>query len=147
MTEQVYGIRDQYINGSGRLFGGVLVAWIDELASIVARRHARKDVTTVTIDQVNFKAPAYEGDMVVLRGKLTYTGHTSMEIKVDTYREALTGKRDLINTAYLVLVALDEEEKPVVVPQLIIESEEEKREWAAGEKRYKLRQKRRVEGY
>lgn len=146
-TEQVYIIRSQHINPQGRLFGGYLMQWIDEMAGIVSRRHSGKSVTTASIDNLSFKAGAYQNDMVVLVGKLTYVGRTSMEVRVDTYVEDYDGKRKNINRAYVVMVAMDENENPVKVPGLVIETEAERAEWLAGEKRYQLRKQRRVEGF
>ena len=82
--------------------------WIDEMAGIVARRHAGTIVTTACVDNLNFKAGAYLGDVVVLIGKMTYVGKTSMEVRIDTYVEAADGTRKIINRAYEVMVALDE---------------------------------------
>ena len=112
LTEQQYLISPAYINHYGRLFGGHLLKWIDELAGIVATRHCGAIVTTAAIDNLQFLAPAYTGDMVVLRGMLTAVGRTSMEIRVDTYREALDGTREQINRAYIEMVAIDREGKP-----------------------------------
>lgn len=147
MTEQVYNIRPHQINAAGRLFGGALMSWIDELAAIVAMRHAQTHVTTAAIDNLNFKAGAYQGNMVVLRGRLTFVGSTSMEVQVETFTEALSGERKLINRAYLILVALDENQEPICVPKLTVETEEEIANWKAGEKRYALRKQRKIEGY
>ncbi|MDD3218240.1 MAG: acyl-CoA thioesterase [Lachnospiraceae bacterium] len=146
-TEQVYIIRSQYINGFGRLFGGYLTQWIDELAGIVTRRHSGMEVSTASIDNLNFKAGAYQNDMVVLVGKLTYVGRTSMEVRIDTYVENQQGQRININRAYLVMVAIDKEGKAQEVPGLIVETESEKAEWQGGEKRYQLRKQRRKEGF
>ena len=71
-TENTYLIMNKHINGYGRHFGGVLMQWIDEMAGIVAYRHAGTIVTTACVDNLNFKAGAYLGDTVVLIGKLTY---------------------------------------------------------------------------
>ena len=109
LTEQTYLLMHRHINGYGRLFGGQLLMWIDELAGIVAR--------------------------------------SSMEVRVDTYVETLDGMRHVINRAYVVMVAIDEEGKAVPVPGLIVETESEKAEWEAGEKRYQLRKQRRLEGF
>jgi acyl-CoA hydrolase len=147
MTEQVFIIRTQYINGFGRLFGGVLMQWMDELAGIVARRHCGMCVTTAAVDNLNFKSGAYLNDMVVLIGKLTYVGKTSMEVRVDAYIEGDDGKRRSINHAYIVMVAIDENGCPVRVSGVEIETEKEKKEWDGGEKRYQLRKQRRIEGY
>lgn len=146
-TEQVYIIRSQHINSYGRLFGGYLMQWMDELAAIVSRRHCGSEVTTAAVDNLNFKAGAYMGDMVALVGKLVYVGRTSMEVRIDAYVEDQTGIRRNINRAYIVMVAVDQEGRAVEVPRLDIETETERAEWAGGEKRYQLRKQRRIEGY
>ena len=108
-TEQSYLLMHRHINGYGRLFGGQLVAWIDELAGLVGRRHCGHEITTACIDNLNFKHPAFLNDTVVLVGRVTYVGRTSMEVRVDTYVEELaTGIRKMINRAYVVMVAIDE---------------------------------------
>ncbi|MCI5994833.1 MAG: acyl-CoA thioesterase, partial [Blautia sp.] len=78
---------------------------------------------------------------------LTYVGSSSMEVRVDTYVEGLDGIRRVINRAHVVMVALDENGYPIKVPGLQIETEAEKAEWESGEKRYKLRKQRRIEGF
>lgn len=146
-TEQVYVIRSQHINSQGRLFGGYLMQWIDEMAGVVGRRHCRMHVTTASIDNLSFKEGAFRDDMIVLSGRVTYTGRTSMEIRVDTFVEDFDGARHEINRAYLVMVAVDQEGKPVPVPSIIPENDEERAEWEAGKKRYELRKVRRKEGF
>jgi acyl-CoA hydrolase len=147
LTEQVQILMPSHINGQDRLFGGQLVEWIDVVAAVVARRHSGCNVTTAAIDNLQFKAGAYINNTLVLIGHMTYVGKTSMEVRVDTYAEDLNGIRKVVNRAYLVLVALDEEGKPTEVPKLILETEAEKAEWEAGKKRHALRSKRRKEGY
>ena len=146
-TEQTYLMRPCYLNGYGNLFGGQLMSWIDEIASIVAMRHSESDITPAAIDNLNFKQGATIDDVIVLRGKITYVGRTSMEVRVDTYVESRHGIRKVINRAYVVMVAVDEKHHPVEVPGLLVETESEKAEWEGGEKRYKLRKQRRVEGF
>ena len=146
-TEQTYLMRPIYLNEYGNLFGGQLMEWIDEIASIVAMRHSEADITTACIDNLNFKEGATVNDVIVLRGKITYVGRTSMEVRVDTYVESLHGIRKVMNRAYVVMVAVDEHHHPIPVPGLIVESESEKAEWEGGEKRYALRKERRREGY
>lgn len=147
-TEQVHLIQPSHLNGGNRLFGGALLNWIDEVAAIVAMRHAGvKTVTTAAIDQLEFKAGAYLNDLIVLVGYVVYTGKTSMEVRVDTYVENKEGVRKAINSAYFVMVALDENDKPVPVPQLIIETEEQKAEWESAKKRREIRSQRKVEGF
>ena len=135
------------LNGFRRLFGGQLMEWIDVVAAVSARRHSNRNVTTVAVDNLQFSGPARANDVVLLTAKLTYVGRTSMEVCVKTYVEALDGERSLINTAYLVMVALDEFERPTPVPPLAPETDEEKDAWLAGEKRSKLRKARSRENY
>ena len=147
VTEQQYLVCPAHINHYGRLFGGNLLKWIDELAGIVAIRHCNGIVTTAAIDNLQFHAPAFAGDMVVLRGQVTYVGRSSMEVRVDTYREALDGTREMINRAYIDMVCIDSEGKPVEVPALELRTEEEKQEYEAAKKRKQLRKQRRQEGF
>ena len=146
-TQQQYLVRPTHINHYGRLFGGQLLYWIDELAGIVAMRHSGATVTTAAVDNLQFQAPAFEGDMVVLFGQVTYVGRSSMEVRVDTYTETSDGSRTLINRAYIDLVAIDETGKPIPVPGLIIETQEQQDEWNAAAKRKALRKQRRQEGF
>ena len=78
---------------------------------------------------------------------MTYVGRTSMEVRVDTYVEDLNGLRKMINRAYLVMVSVDENNNPIPVPGLVIETESQKAECERGMKRYALRKQRRKEGY
>ncbi|MBC8584763.1 acyl-CoA thioesterase [Youxingia wuxianensis] len=146
-TEQVQIIMPAQINGFKRLFGGQLVQWIDIVAGVVARRHSNRNVTTVSIDNLHFKEAAYVNNTMLLVGRITYVGNTSMEVRVDTFVESLSGEKRLVNRAYLVLVALDDTERPTKVPGIILETEEEKAEWEAGEKRNALRKQRMIEQY
>ena len=121
--------------------------WIDEAAGVVAKRHAMRNVITASIDNLRFIKGAYQNDVIVIIGRLTYVGNTSMEVRVDTYVEKKDGIRTLINRAYFVMVALDESDKPVAVPKIILETEEDKAEWDAAEKRREMRSQRKAEGY
>ena len=127
-AQQVQILTQANLNGYSRLFGGQLMEWIDIVAAVVARRHSERNVTTAVVDMLEFKKPAYANDTLIIKGKITYAGRTSMEVKVETFVEELTGARTLINTAYLVMVALDENDRPTEIPELIIETEEEKAE-------------------
>lgn len=146
-VEQSYLLMPRHINAGGRLFGGQLVAWIDEVAGIVGKRHAESDIVTACFDNLIFKAGAYLDDTVVIRGHLTHVGKSSMEVRVDSYRETLDGTRTVINRAYVVMVAVDQDGKARPVPGMIVEGEAAKAEWEAAEKRDVLRRERRREGY
>ena len=147
LTEQLHIIIPSHINGTGRLFGGELLKWIDEVAGATARRHCGSNVTTVAIDNLYFKAGAYINDIVVLIGKVTHVGNTSMEIRVDTYREDTQGLRHPINRAYFVMVAIGDDDRPIPVPPLILETEMDNFEWNNAEKRRELHLLRRKEGF
>ena len=122
-TEQTYLLMHRHINGYGRLFGGQLMQWIDELAGIVATRHSEARITTASVDNLNFKSGAYLNDTIVLIGRITYVGRTSMEVRVDTYIEELNGMRRVINRAYVVRGAIGEIGQAVPVPELIVRSD------------------------
>ena len=109
------------------------------MAALAAKKHSRMNITTASIDHLQFLKGAYLDDVVVLQGKLTYVGRTSMEVKVETYVEDKSGLRTLINCAYITEVALDKNGKPAKVPDLILETEEDRLEWAKGEKRRAMR--------
>ena len=143
-TEQVQILTQAELNGYGRLFGGKLMEWIDIVAAVTARRHCGKNVTTAMVDSLEFGAPAYANDTIVLVGTVVYTGTTSMEVCVKTYIEKLNGQRKLINRASLIMVALDENENPAPVPELICETDEERREFEAGRLRSEARRAQRT---
>lgn len=140
-------VRPNDLNSSGRLFGGLLMQWMDEAAAMVAKRHSRGNVTTVSVDNLRFLKGAYQDDMIVIIGKMTYIGTTSMEVRVDTYVEATDGMRRPITRAYFTLVALDEEDRPKKVPGLLLETSEQHMEWEAGKRRRIMRIMRREEGF
>lgn len=147
-TEQVHLVQPADLNGGGRLFGGTLLKMIDEIAAIVAMRHTGlKTVTTAAIDNLIFKSGAYLNDLIVLIGYITYTGRTSMEVRVDAYVERGDGMRYPINRAYVVLVALDDNNHPSVIPQLILENDIQREEYRMAQKRRELRLERRKGGF
>ncbi|PKM52232.1 MAG: acyl-CoA thioesterase [Firmicutes bacterium HGW-Firmicutes-7] len=128
----------------GNLLGGRLMYWVDIVGALAASRHCRNVVATVQVDSIDFKNPIKRGDMVELYAKLTWVGRTSMEVKISVYSENLfTGEKILTNEAFVVFVSLDRFRKPVEVPGLMIETEEEKEEWekAIGRKAHRLKNK------
>ena len=145
-TEQVQILTQATMNGFNRLFGGQLMQWVDVVGAVVARRHSGCNVTTAAIDRLTFDGAARPNDTMILRGYMVYAGRTSMEVCVKAYVEALGGERTLVNTAYLVLVALDGLERPTEVPRLIPETEKEIREYEAAEIRYRARRQARGQG-
>lgn len=117
-TEHTQIVFAESINGVGRLFGGKLVEWMDIVAAVTARRHAECEVTTVSIDKMDFSLPAKLNDTVHIIGELVKVGNTSMTIRVTAYVEKLNGERIIINTANFIMVALGKGDKPCRVPRL-----------------------------
>ena len=141
-AETVHLVRPTHLNGANRLFGGILMQWIDEVAGIVAKRHSGCNVTTASVDNLTFLHGAYQNDMVVIKGKMTWVGSSSMEVCVDTYVENLSGERHRINNAHFMMVALDEHDRPAKVPRLILQTEDEHLAWSHGEERRRIRLQR-----
>jgi acyl-CoA hydrolase len=132
-------------NTLGNVLGGTVMHWIDLAAAVVAHRHCRSEAVTASIDQVSFEAPIRVGQLAVIAARMTNTGRTSMEIRVDVDREDLgTGRRDRTSTAYLTFVAIDKQGRPKPVPPLVPETDEERREARAAKERRALRLKGRT---
>ena len=149
VTEWTKVVEYSDINSEKRLFGGKLMSWIYEVARTVALRHSGNPVITAAVDNMQFKQGAKLDDILVIIGKITYVGRTSMEIRVDTYVEdRRNGMRHVLNRAYLTEVCIDDDDTPVLVPYGInIKTENERAEWEGAEKRIILRKKRRMEGF
>ena len=127
-------------NVAGNVFGGAILRLIDEVASIVAKRHARNNVVTASIDRMDFFSPVYVGDLLRLIASINYVHRTSMEIGVRVEAEnPVTGKIRHTGTCFLTHVALNKNGKPVLVPPLRLETDEEKRRWSEAESRRKIR--------
>ncbi|MBE6588613.1 MAG: acyl-CoA thioesterase [Ruminococcaceae bacterium] len=125
-AEFVQILRQENVNGAGRLFGGHLMAWMDEVAAVSARRYAKGPVTTACVEELRFLRPAFSNETMVVHGQVVRTGHTSMEVLVNAYVERLDGERELIADAHFILVALDESEKEKrAIPPVIAENDEE----------------------
>ena len=144
-VETVHLVRPTHLNGANRLFGGLLMQWIDEVAGIVAKRHSGGNVTTASVDNLTFLKGAYQNDMVVIKGKMTWVGSSSMEVCVDTYVENRQGDRERINNAHFMMVALDENDRPVRVPRLTLQTEDEELAWSHGEERQRIRKQRKAD--
>ena len=140
-TTSVQIVLPQHCNGYSvpRLFGGQLMAWIDVIGAVAARRYAGASVTTVCVEHLTFLKPAYLNDTIVQEAVVTWTGRTSLEVRVDSLVERLDGSRELINCAYLVFVALDAQGHPTPVPPFHPETEEEQKEYEMAVERKRQR--------
>lgn len=147
-VENIYVIRYENINPTGRLFGGQLVSWIDEVAGACAMRHTGLPMTTASIDNLTFKRGAFLADRLVLLARMTYVGRTSCEVRVDSYIEDKEGFRHTINRAFLCYVAIDEKGNPQPIPYgLEISSVAEKARWDGAILRRDYRKSRKDIGF
>jgi acyl-CoA hydrolase len=134
------------LNDHDTLFGGKLMAYIDDIASISASRHARSEVVTASTDSVDFLSPIRQADSVCLASYVTWTGTSSMEVFVKVVSEDLkTGDRRIAATAFLTFVALDDDGKPMKVPQIVPETDEEKKLFETAPIRAEFRKRHRSE--
>jgi uncharacterized protein (TIGR00369 family) len=118
----------QDANPAGNVHGGVIIKLIDTAAGVVAGRHARSNVVTASIDRLDFHHPVFIGDLLFFKAGLNMVGRTSMEIGVRVEAEnVMTGEVRHTASAYLTYVALDRNGRPHEVPQLILETGDEKR--------------------
>ena len=127
-------------NVMGNVFGGAIMKYMDEIAAIVAWRHAGTNVVTASIDRMNFYAPVYVGNLLVMKAAVNYVGTTSMEIGVRI--EAMDpSSREGAHTGscYLTYVALDERGRPTPIPKLIATTPQEKKRFKEALARRKLR--------
>ncbi len=122
-------------NPVGNVYGGSILKYIDEVASIVAFRHTRTNVVTASIDRMDFLAPMHVGDFLILKAAINYTGRTSMEVGVRVEaEEPRTGHTVHAGSCYLTMVALDAQGRPTPVPH-VSPSNDEERAWFENGKR------------
>ncbi|MDA4117363.1 MAG: acyl-CoA thioesterase [Thaumarchaeota archaeon] len=127
----------------GNVFGGAIMRYMDEVAGIVAFHHARKIVVTASIDRMDFYAPVYVGNLLVLKAAVNYVGHTSMEVGVRIEAEdLLTGETTHTGSCYLTYVALDEKGKPSPVEKIVPVTRDEKRRFSEASARRRTRSAR-----
>ena len=129
-----------HTNSLDTVFGGTVMSWIDIAAAISAQRHSAKPVVTASIDRLDFIAPIRKGWVVNLKAQVNFCSKSSMEIGVRVDAEnPMTGEKFHTATAYLTFVALGGNGKPAVVPQLILETDEEHRRFQEGKMRREIR--------
>jgi acyl-CoA hydrolase len=124
-------------NVHGTAFGGRVVQWMDLCSSMAAGRHCRQPVVTVSIDDLHFHGPMRLGEFALLSARVTAAFRTSMEVECTVMAENPTsGEKRLCTSAFLTFVALDAKSRPLEVPPLLLETDEERRNFAeAGERR------------
>lgn len=114
-------------NVMGSVHGGVLLGMLDRVAAVSAIRHAKRVCVTVSVDRVHFREPIHLGELVTMHASVNYAHRTSIEVGVRVEAEnLLTGTKRHTNSSYLTFVAIDENGRPVPVPPVIPETDEEK---------------------
>jgi acyl-CoA hydrolase len=143
-TEMVQLILPNDTNSLGNALGGRVMHWIDLVGAMVAYRHSRRPVVTVSMERLEFISPIRLGHIVILKARLNYVGTTSMETGVEVFAEdPRTGDHQLSSHALLTYVALDDQGKPARVPRLKLRNEEERRRFEQGAGRRQQRLKER----
>lgn len=127
-----------HANPAGTVHGGEIMKMMDACGGVTATRHAKTNVVTVRVDELVFYHPILVGQLVICEGELVFVGRTSMEIKITVQVEDLMsdlpGKTAL--TAYFTYVALDEDRKPCQVPELFLQTQEQRSAFEYGHNRY-----------
>lgn len=129
------------VNNHGHVFGGVVLSMVDRAAGVSAMRHSGCPCVTVSIDRVDFREPIFTGELVTCKAKVNFVGRTSMEIGVRVEAEnLLTSRTRHTNTCLLTFVAIDRSHRPVPVPPLRLETEEDRQRFKEGQRRREVRQ-------
>jgi len=146
-TEMVQLVLPNDTNPHGSVLGGTVMHWMDMAAAMAAHRHARTPVVTASVDQITFEAPIRVGQVAILRSRLTHVGKSSMEVTVQVESEDLnSGSRRHTSTAYFTFVAIDGAGRPVPVPPLRLETDDEREEFRRAEDRRARRLEMRAGG-
>lgn len=125
------------------IFGGKVLAYIDEVAALSAMKHAGGVVVTASIDSVNFLSAAKVGDALTMEAFVTYTGRSSMEVYVKvTAHDVALDTETLTTESFLTMVAVDENGRPKEVPKIYPETEEERKLHETAPARKKHRESR-----
>jgi acyl-CoA hydrolase len=117
-------------NFSGNVHGGTILKYLDSVAYACASRYSGSYVVTLSVDQVMFLQPIHVGELVTFLASINYTGRTSMEVGIRVVTENI--QQRLVrhaNSCYFTMVAVDADRKPVEVPALVPETEEQKERW------------------
>lgn len=129
-----------YANFGGKIHGGILLSLMDKVAYVCASRHSGAYCVTVSVDGVDFLQPVDVGDLVSLRASVNYVGRTSLVVGIRvTAEKVATGTETHTNTSYFTMVARKQDGTAVVVPPLLLETDEDIRRFVTASERRKLR--------
>lgn len=137
MTEMVF---PNDTNNLGNLMGGNLMRLMDICGAITAQKHCNRVVVTASVDNVNFRAPVPQGSVLTLRGVVTRAFSSSMEVFIEVHVEDMaTGERTMTNNAFFTFVAVDQLGRPIDVPAVEPQTDEEKNLYDGALRRRQLR--------
>jgi acyl-CoA hydrolase len=127
-------------NTLNNMMGGRMMHVMDVVAAIAAQRHSNRIVVTASVDNVSFSKPIYLGNVVTLSAQVTRSFNSSMEVHIEVYAEDIPGqKKYKSNEAFFTFVAVDQAGRPIDVPEVVPETEEEKRLYDGALRRRQLR--------
>ncbi|MEN9370315.1 MAG: hypothetical protein RI952_1180 [Bacteroidota bacterium] len=127
-------------NTLNNLMGGRLLHLMDIAAAMAAQKHSNRIVVTASVDNVSFKAPIRLGDVVTIHAKITRSFNSSMEIRIDVWSENIpSGRKEKSNEAYYTFVAVDQTGRPIPVPTVTVETDEERKLYDGALRRRQLR--------
>lgn len=127
-------------NTLNNLMGGRLMHWMDIVSAIAGQKHSNSTVVTASVDNISFRSPIQLGNVVTLNAKVTRAFNSSIEIRIDVDAENIPeGKKVASNTAYFTFVAVDKEGRPVEVPEIEPENEDERALYDGALRRRQLR--------
>ena len=131
-------------NPAGNVHGGELMKLMDNAAGVAAVRHSHTLTVTAAVDEIAFLNPVKVGDLVIVDARLVFVSHSSATVRVEVYLEKLFTEAKLpTHTADFVMVAVDEQGKPVAMPPLIISTEEEQKLFNEARAKYEARKSKR----
>ncbi len=126
-------------NTLGNLFGGTLLAWMDEIAFVSANRHSKRVAVTASVNNVSFNKSVKLGDTVTLKAKVSRAFTSSMEVIIDVFIEdRLSSEYVTSNQAIYTFVAVDQNGIPIEIPKIKPETDEEKERYDAALRRKQL---------
>ncbi len=127
-------------NALGNLFGGRLMQFMDLTGAMAASRHARAFTVTASMDHLDFVAPVHVGDLLILKGSVNRAFRTSMEVGVKAMVEDVREQKlRHVSSAYITFVAVDRAGEPLVVPQLELETDHQRRRYEDAGRRREMR--------
>jgi acyl-CoA hydrolase len=143
-TEMCEIVLPQHANALGTIFGGQVMAWVDICAAIAAQRHCGRIAVTAAVDDLYFLSPIHVGQLVRLEGRVNAVFGSSLEVEVHVQVEDLTTRalRPCV-AAYLTFVNLGPDNKPAPAPELVLETDEDRRRSHEAHERRRIRLERR----